>query len=144
MFDTAGVDEVDIDVLVEKEKPVVAFVVPEEAVLLVTLKPEKALEVVAVLAILKPENDPPLLEAAELPGIAVETVLIEEAVGPNAGTEEDCVVLLEAGVEAVVVVTVENTDGAAVVDREKEVGFVACVLETSAPDEATLPNPKED
>lgn len=122
MLDTASVDEADVDALVEKEKPVAELVVPEGAVVLVTLKPAL------------PE------EAAELAGIAVEAVLAEE-VTPNAGTEVDWVVLLDAGVETVVVVTVENR-GAAEVVNEKVV-FVAGVLETGPP-EAAYPNPRED
>lgn len=123
--DTAGVDEAGVEVLFEKEKPVVELAPPEEAVLLVRLKPVK---------------DPPLPEdAAE--AAAIDVVLAEELT-PHAGVEVDWVVELDAGVETAEVVTVENS-GAAEVANENEGVLVAGVLEIELP-EAALPKPEED
>ena len=114
-----------------KEKPVV----PEDAGVLVTPKPVKEFVVV-------PEG------AAKLAGTVVKeaTEVVEEE-NPNGGTENDpcVVVVVVTGVEALVVVTVEN-NGAADVDvpRDRAVGFVAGVVETGAADEARLAKAKDD
>ncbi|KAI4354754.1 hypothetical protein L6164_003597 [Bauhinia variegata] len=122
MLDTAGEDEAEVDVLSEKEKPEGPLVVPEEAAVLVTLKPEREAVEVAVLGALKAEKDTPLPEeVAETVGVAVEAVLAE-AVRENPGTDEDAIEPLEAGVEVVVAVTVENNGADDVV---KENDFVA-------------------
>ncbi|KAJ7962077.1 hypothetical protein O6P43_017351 [Quillaja saponaria] len=138
VLDTAGDEEADVDVLIDNEKAPTELVVPEDAVGLVTPKPEAepvAPETVAVLVKPKPVKDPVLPEeVAELAGAVVETVIADdEAVATNAGKEEDWIELLEAGVEVVVVVTVEN-NGAADVAKVKEVGFEA--------EEEGLPNEK--
>lgn len=87
-------------------------------------------------------KDPtPLEEAAELARAVVEALTaVEEELTPKLGTEKEvCVVVLlllvAAGVEALVVVTVEN-NGDGDVPRDREVGFAVGVVETAAADEA--------
>ena len=134
MLETAGVDAADV--LVAKENPV-----PKEAV-------DAVLD--AVLPTPNPaKDDPPLAEEAapvEAAGIADkdEEALAGavEAVAPNAGTEDDKEVPLVARVDAVVVVTVENSGADAMVN-EKEPGVPETAEADEAEDEAALENPKE-
>jgi len=88
-------------------------------------------------------------EAAELAAAAVEAlVAAEEELTPTAGKEnEACVaavvvplLLVAAGVEALVVVTVEN-NGAVDVPKDREEAFAAGAVETAvAADEVENPN----
>lgn len=102
------------------------------------------------------KDDPPLAEAAapvEAAGVAEALAATEDgAVAPNAGREGDKVVLPVTTVEAMVVVTVENSGAEDVVNEkaEPEEGFEAGVPETveaaeeaKAEAEAALGNPKE-
>ncbi|KAK9202532.1 hypothetical protein WN944_017743 [Citrus x changshan-huyou] len=100
--------------LLANEKPVKELVVPEE---------------VAVLAVPKPVKEL-VVEAAELAGAEVKAVVIaaEEELtlklGNAAVEAAGAVVVLAAGAEALVVVTVEN-NGAVDIPNDNEVGFVA-------------------
>lgn len=87
-------------------------------------------------------------EAAELAAAAVEAlVAAEEELTPNVGKENEvCVavvvvlLVVAVGVEALVVVTVENK-GAADVPKDREEAFAAGAVETAvAADEAANPN----
>lgn len=133
-LETAGVDD-----LFAKENPV-----PKEAADAVLPTPNPA------------KDDPPLAEAAapvEAAGVAEALAATEDgAVAPNAGREGDKVVLPVTTVEAMVVVTVENSGAEDVVNEkaEPEEGFEAGVPETveaaeeaKAEAEAALGNPKE-
>ncbi|GAY41878.1 hypothetical protein CUMW_062730 [Citrus unshiu] len=100
--------------LLANEKPVKELVVPEE---------------VAVLAVPKPVKEL-VVEAAELAGAEVKAVVIaaEEELTLKLGNATveaaGAVVVLAAGAEALVVVTVEN-NGAVDIPNDNEVGFVA-------------------
>lgn len=100
--------------LLANEKSVKELVVPEE---------------VAVLAVPKPVKEL-VVEAAELAGAEVKAVVIaaEEELtlklGNAAVEAAGAVVVLAAGAEALVVVTVEN-NGAVDIPNDNEVGFVA-------------------
>lgn len=100
--------------LLANEKSVKELVVPEE---------------VAVLAVPKPVKEL-VVEAAELAGAEVKAVVIaaEEELTLKLGNATveaaGAVVVLAAGAEALVVVTVEN-NGAVDIPNDNEVGFVA-------------------
>lgn len=128
-LETAGVDD-----LFAKANPV-----PKEAVddVLPTPNPVK--------------DDPPPEEDAAGAAEALATAAEEAAEAPKAGTDGDKVVLPVPTVEAVVVVTVENS-GAEDVVNENEPGALdagaveateAAEEEAEAEPEATLGNPKE-
>lgn len=129
--DCAGKEEAGVEVLVDNEKLGEELAAPVEAVVLVTPKPV---------------NDAVVPDEAAETGATVEALAVaaEEVVPkPKAGTtKEDDVVLLEDGVEALVVVRVENTGAADVVNDNA--GCAEGVLETAAVVEAALPKPKED
>ncbi|KAF3440061.1 hypothetical protein FNV43_RR18339 [Rhamnella rubrinervis] len=147
--DCAGIEEAGVEVLVDNEKFGEELAAPVEAVVLVTPKPV---------------NDAVVPDEAAETGATVEALAVtaeEVAPKPKAGTEkEDDVVLLEGVVEALVVVTVENTgatdvvndnagcaeedvieekeEDAVVVDVESVVGFPkAELVENEKPEEDT-------
>jgi len=105
----------------------------------------------AVLPTPKPVKvDPVLAEGAapvEAAGTAKVLAVAEDAVvAPKAGTEDERVVLPVATVEAVVVVTVENSGAEDVVNEKEPVGFEADAPEAAEEEavaEAALGNPKE-
>lgn len=129
--DCAGADEAGVEVLVDNEKLGEELAAPVEVVVPVTPK------VV---------NDPVVPDEAAETGAAVEALaVVAEEVTPKPGTEkEGWVVLLEAGVEALVVVRVENNGAADVVNDNAGCADGVLELETPAVDEAALAKPKED
>lgn len=124
-------DEAAVNDLVGNDKETMAL---DEAAVLVTPKPVNELAA--------PEE---VAEGAE--DAAMDKVVAAEELKLKAGMEKDgCAVLVAAGVEALVVVTVENK-GATEVENDREVGFAAVVpgAEDPSSDAALLIlNPKED
>lgn len=113
MVDCACDEEADIVVLPPNEKPVKEPPVPEGVAVLATPKPVK--ELAAEAELVGAGAEVVVVVAEELLKLKLGSAVVEAA---------EAVVVLAAGVETLVVVTVENK-GAVDVLKDSEVGFVA-------------------